>query len=563
MWLVAALCLASVACGWLDPSGRPSRAGPDGGALLPVSLPDLSRMDPPVQEQIRAQFGSLTQKIEDAATPSDELSTTYGSLGMLLMAAEYYEAAEPCFLNAQALVPADVRWPYHLAHLHKNTGETERSMAGFERTLALRPDDLPALVWLGRMHLDRGEPEAAETLFARARARAAPSVAVLAGLGQAALARERYAEAVQYLEEALTIDPESSSVHSPLALAYRGLGDMEQAEAHLKLWKNTDILFPDPLRQELDLLLQSGLSYELRGVRSFESGDWPGAAAFFRQGLELTRRDAPLSRSLRHKLGTALFLSGDVRGAREQFEEVTRLAPPAGLDESTAKAYYSLGVLMASVGREREAIEQLSAAVKYQPTYVEAQLALGDILRRNGRVEASIAVYREALTFNPRLVDAEFGLTIGLVRLARYREARDRLDRAVVSYPDDPRFQLALARVLASAPDDRVRDGARALALVEQLIQAGRSLELGETLAMALAELGDYVSAATTQRDVIASAEQVGQTGFARGMAANLRLYEAGRPCRAPWREDDPVHTPGPPVNAALRAELEGAPAGR
>jgi hypothetical protein len=29
---------------------------------------------------------------------------------------------------------------------------------------------------------------------------------------------------------------------------------------------NRDILVADPLRQELDLILESGLSYELRGV---------------------------------------------------------------------------------------------------------------------------------------------------------------------------------------------------------------------------------------------------------------------------------------------------------
>src|SRR5438094_665557 len=100
---------------------------------------------------------------------------------------------------------------------------------------------------------------------------------------------------------------------------------------------NGDLFVPDPLQEELDLLLQSGLSYELRGVRALESRSWPEAAALFRKGLELTHENTPLGRSLRHKLGTALYLSGDVRGAQEQFEEVVGLAPASGLDESVAK----------------------------------------------------------------------------------------------------------------------------------------------------------------------------------------------------------------------------------
>ena len=47
-------------------------------------------------------------------------------------------------------------------------------------------------------------------------------------------------------------------------------------------------------------------------------------------------------------------------------------APAEGLDETSAKAHYSLGVLMASSGRSSEAISHLSAAVEYNPNYVEA-----------------------------------------------------------------------------------------------------------------------------------------------------------------------------------------------
>jgi Flp pilus assembly protein TadD len=118
--------------------------------------------------------------------------------------------------------------------------------------LEIVPDDVPTLIWLGRMYLDQGQPDQAEPLFVHAGQLAPREPAVLAGLGQSALARRDYARAVSVFEEALSIDGSLASIHSPLAMAYRGLGDATKADAHLKQWRNTDVLVPDPFRQELD-----------------------------------------------------------------------------------------------------------------------------------------------------------------------------------------------------------------------------------------------------------------------------------------------------------------------
>src|SRR4029450_3612753 len=131
-------------------------------------------------------------------------------------------------------------------------------------------------------YLEQGEPEKAEALFVRASALPPKNIAVLSGLGQAALARRDYQRAASLLEEALALDPSALSVHSPLAMAYRGLGDTAKAEAHVKQWRNPDVLVPDRLRMDLDLALESGLSYELRGVRALEAHDFDTAEGLVR-----------------------------------------------------------------------------------------------------------------------------------------------------------------------------------------------------------------------------------------------------------------------------------------
>jgi Tfp pilus assembly protein PilF len=248
-------------------------------------------------------------------------------------------------------------------------------------------------------------------------------------------------------------------------------------------------------------------------------------------------------------------MGGDVPGAVKWFEETLRMAPDEGLDETAAKAHYSLGVLMASSGRSQQAITHLSAAVRFSPNYVEAYQALADALRRSGRLEQSMAQYAEAVRINPKAADARFGYGMALVRLGRYRDARDWFDEASRLHPDRPDFQYALARLLAAAPDDRVRDGQRAQAIAERLAQSNKTIDLGETLAMALAERGQFAEAAALQRQVMEASIRQGLDSLARRMAANLLRYERGQPCRVPWTADDPIHSPGPPVEAANNAD--------
>jgi tetratricopeptide (TPR) repeat protein len=531
------LCMAISLAGC---SRAPARA-----PLVDVALPDLSRLDVSVQTQIKGSYAALTRMRESAGVSDTQLGAAYGEFGVLLHAAAYLDAAERAYGNAQALMPADARWPYSLSLIARAKGDTVRAQALLARTLELEPDDLAALIWLGRTYLDQGKVDEAEPLFVRARSAAPKTVAVLAGLAQVALARKDYARAISLLEEALAIDPRADSLHSQLAAAYRGLGNAAQAEQHLTLWRNTEVLVPDPRREALDSALESGLSYDLRGMRAMAAGDYRSAIDLLRRGVELSSGSTQLGRSLRHKLGTALMLTGDNAGAVRLFEDVIGFAPE-GPDEPAARAHYSLGIVDATNGRATHAIAHFTKAVAFSPSYVEAQMALGDALRAAGRPEASLAHYAEAVRNNPRSADARLGYALALVRLRRYAAAKQWLEESVGAQPDRPELAHALARLLASAPDAGVRDGQRALAMMKELYSSYRTAYVGETMAMTLAEVGQFDEAVAIQRSIVAAARQTGTDDDRRRTAANLALYERRLPSRVPWPDNDPIHRPGP-----------------
>lgn len=328
---VALICvIAALACACqskvrstADPPSPQAASASDTPAPLPVQLPDLSGADREAQQQVRDAYALLTATVADRGASATDLSVAYGDLGKLLMAAEFNEAAEPCLLNALSMAPGEWRWSYYLAHLYRRKGDLAKSAEYFERTVAVQPANIAALWWLGTVYLDLGRPAEADVRFSRAVALQPGALSAIYGLGRAALARNDYAKAVEYLERVLTMNERAVAAHYPLGLAYRGLGQLPQAEAHLARRSHMEILPIDPLINELDGLLHSVTAYQDRGMRAARSGNWEDAVQQFQRAVALS----PDNVDARLDLITALYQTGDTGGALAQAREALRLAP--------------------------------------------------------------------------------------------------------------------------------------------------------------------------------------------------------------------------------------------
>jgi tetratricopeptide (TPR) repeat protein len=386
------------------------------------------------------------------------------------------------------------------------------------------------------MHLAQSRQDQAEPLLTAAQSRGADNGAVQYGLGRVALANRDYGRAVEYLEGALKLGPQATRIHYPLALAYRGLGNQSKAEAHLRLRGEVDLPPFDPLLGEVAGLLQNAAAYQTRGSKALESRQWDEAVEDLTKAVALE----PANAFTRLNLGTALYMQGNADRALQEYREAVRLSP--GL----ARAHFGIGALMEARGQDGEAIAAFRAAVASDPGYVEARFSLANALRRSGRVSESLTHYDEVLRANPAVSQAGFGYAMALVRLGRYQDARARLEAGMKTFPDQAGFAHALARLLAAAPEDGVRDGARALSIMNELMKAQQTLAMAETMAMALAEVGRFDDAVQWQRDAIAAARDGKQEEMARRLSANLLLYQNRKPCRSPWADDDPVHRPVP-----------------
>ena len=520
--------------------------------LLPVVLPDLGGMHESVQQQLRKAHASLMHSLQDPDEPAaesrrGERSEAYGELGKLLMAGEYLDEAERCFRNAQLLAPDDFRWPYYLGHVFIGKGDLTHAVRHFEQGLRLRRTDFATLVWLGYVYIELGRPEAAEPVLTRARALDPESPAAPYQLGRASLAKQDYANAVKHLEEAVRLNPAAAVIRYPLAMAYRGLGDLEKAQSNLDQTEGrggagATVTMPDPLMADVGAVLRSPQVFWELAQRASARGDWPEAAKQLRALIELAPNDAVV----RLNLAVTLNRMGDARAALAELEAAIRVDPRLG------RAHFMIGDILERSGRDQEAIDLFTAALTHDPGLREARLRLADALRRVGRLEASLSSYERVLELAPDSEEARFGEAMALARLSRHAEARERLRVAMSLHPDQPAFPQALARLLAASSDPQVRDGQRALDLVHALAVEHKTTSVAETMAMALAELGRFAEAAEWQRLAMSVAVGAGHHDAAQRMAANLALYQRQQPCRTPWRDDDPEYRPGPEVEPGL-----------
>jgi hypothetical protein len=160
----AVACVLAVlsACGRDTAPAAPSTNAADGNrpTLRETPPPSMAGVDMSLQERIRASYASLTS--QRSHTNDRDRGRVYGQVGKLLLAAELYDQAEPYLLNAAALDPSELAWPYFLAHAYRLTFKSDKAIARFEDVLRLKPDHVPALVWLGTMHVDNGRADLAE-----------------------------------------------------------------------------------------------------------------------------------------------------------------------------------------------------------------------------------------------------------------------------------------------------------------------------------------------------------------------------------------------------------------
>jgi tetratricopeptide (TPR) repeat protein len=505
---IVLLCTASAAA---QPVLAPTRSN-----LQPVPLPLTDALEPAVVAQLASARADVQRT---SATGGRELADAYGELAQILHVYELFDGAEAAYRNAMRLASTDVRWPHLLGYLFAQTGRLDEAVERFADVLRLHPSHREATAHLAEVNLRRGRLAVAREQF-QTIVEAFPAFANN-GLGEIALREERFDEAIRRLHAVLERIPTATAVHYPLAMAYRGLGRLDDARRHLDLRGAGTVRVSDPLVDRIRTLVRGERALVLQGRELYEAGQFSEAADAFRRAAAA----APASATAHVNLGLALVQAGDRSSAIDAFRAAAAAAP----DDVAAHA--SLGALLAETGRLGEAAEHLRAAFDRAPEAAATRTLLLRTLIRLGRTDDALTVLARAASLDPDDEGVTVDLAILLADRMRYRDAIARLQDGHQRHPERAAIATTLARLLAAAPDRTVRDGRRALEIATAVHTAAPGPVHRETVALALAEIGRCQEASEWMRKAIEEARQTNEIAEAVRLESELPKY-GGTECR-------------------------------
>jgi tetratricopeptide (TPR) repeat protein len=116
--------------------------------------------------------------------------------------------------------------------------------------------------------------------------------------------------------------------------------------------------------------------------------------------------------------------------------------------------------------------------------------------------------------------------------LGQYAAALTAYEQAIKSWPNDILALSGLAWVLATCPEDRIRDGKRAVELAKRAceLSSGELASCVGTLAAAYAEVGEFEAASDTQRKAIGMLST--KDTLMEPYRSRLALYVSHKPYR-------------------------------
>jgi tetratricopeptide (TPR) repeat protein len=152
-------------------------------------------------------------------------------------------------------------------------------------------------------------------------------------------------------------------------------------------------------------------------------------------------------------------------------------------------------------GKPLDAIKLIDAVLDKDANNIDAMMVRADCLFSAGEDRKAIAEYEHTLKLKPSA------------------------SRKMIIFNN-------LAYILAASPDDRVRDGKRAIDLIEtaQLLQEKPSPDVFDTLAAAYAEVGQFDRAVEAEHRAIKLAPEAQREELRK----YLKLYDTQKPRREP-----------------------------
>ncbi len=382
--------------------------------------------------------------------------------------------------NSQALIEHTLNISPNYPFLYNNlgvffqrrgrSGDLDRAIVNFRKTLEVRSDFVPA-------HFN---------------------------LGRALLIKQQRKEGLKHVQLALQYDPKHASAYAFLGSVYLLSSQLDKAEIVLRKALELE---PNHIEALVDLGHVMGITDRM-----------DDAVSHFHQALALS----PQNSGAHFKLGVALQMQGRNREAIDHYRQALASGP------SRAEAHSNLGMLLGG----EAANEHYLKAISINPKYFEARLNLANALAAQGKLEEAVGRYEQVLRLAPQSAQAHYGLGTTLVAQGQVGRGVGHLRKTLGWDRNWHQPYATLARILATSrdaslrdPDEAIRLGRKAVHLTEE-----RDPQALEILAAAYASAGQFEGAVTTARQGLELARHHKNADLEKRIAEQLAGYMQARP---------------------------------
>jgi tetratricopeptide (TPR) repeat protein len=314
-------------------------------------------------------------------------------------------------------------------------------------------------------------------------------------------------EAIADIDAWIEKNPDQASAYVAKAQILRDQKKMDEAVASLDKATELAPTAPGP--------------YQQRGEIYRDQGDFAKAIEQFNKVLQM---QPGLTLTLIHR-AEAYLNNKQIDEALVDIESVLKANP--GFSPARGLRAQAL----ASLERWPEAIKEMKSLADEQPEQLEfrLQLAVYYVLAKQPR--EAIREYTEILADDENNFLALRGRADAYLNIGEHSPAVKDFEKALEIESEDTGVLNNLAWVLATSPDDAVRDGKRAIELATKAceLEDYKQAHILSTLAAAYAETGDFENARKWSQKAV----DMKDPDHAEQLAKELANYKEERP----WRE--------------------------